>query len=190
MPTLSIRAFTPFLLMCCALLLLPFSAQAKEITGKIPNGGTPPAYLGLDRENNKIYATDYAGKVLVVTFWASWCGPCLNELQVLENLQRAAKKSVQVIAINIEEREKFRAVSRALNNLSLMLAHDYTKSVKESYGVNGIPHMVIIGRDGKVVNVHCGYGDSTIPRLVKEINAAITAEPVTENTTNAEAAKN
>jgi thiol-disulfide isomerase/thioredoxin len=190
MPTLSIRTTAAFLVIFSALLLPPFSAQAKEMAGKIPNGETPPAYLGLDRDNNKLYATDYAGKVLVVTFWASWCGPCLNELQVLENLQRAAKKSVQVIAINIEDRDKFKSVSRALNNLSLMLAHDYTKSVKESYGVNGIPHMVIIGRDGKVVNVHRGYGDGMIPRLVKEINAAIAAEPATPSAADTEAAKN
>ena len=45
-----------------------------------------------------IHTTQFVGKVLVVTFWASWCGPCRAELPILENLQRAAKGSVQVIA--------------------------------------------------------------------------------------------
>ncbi len=170
---------TPLLAKCFLLsLVLPALAAASAVTpGKIPLGDVPPAYLGIDRENNKIHATDYTGKVLVVTFWASWCAPCLNEMQVLENLQRVAKKNVQVIAINIEDRDKYRAVSRTLHTLTLMLAHDYNKSVSAAYGVKGIPHMVIIGRDGKVLHVHRGYGDSMIPRLVDQINAAIAAKP-------------
>ena len=155
------------------MLLISSAAVAKPTPGNIAIGETVPSYLGIDRENNKINASDYAGKVLVVTFWASWCGPCIKELQVLENLQNAAKKSVQVIAINIEDRDKFKSVSRALNTLSLKLAHDYTKSVAEKFGVNGIPHMLIIGRDGKVLNVHRGYGDGMIPTLAAEINKAI-----------------
>jgi thiol-disulfide isomerase/thioredoxin len=147
---------------------------SKLAPGNIAIGETVPSYLGIDRENTKINAPDYVGKVLVVTFWASWCGPCLKELQVLENLQNTAKTNVQVIAINIEERDKFKSVSRALSALNLKLAHDYSKSVAEKFGVKGIPHMLIIGRDGKVLNVHRGYGDGMIPRLAAEINAAMT----------------
>lgn len=164
-----------------ALLQLPAIASTKPAPGNIPIGETVPTYLGIDRENNKINAEDYVGKVLVVTFWASWCGPCLNELQVLENLQNLAPKSVQVIAINIEERDKFKSVSRALSTLKLKLAHDYTKSVAEKFGVKGTPHMLIVGRDGKVINVHRGYGDGMIPRLAAEINAAIAAKPAEAN---------
>ena len=143
--------------------------------GNIPIGEIPPPYIGLSRDNDKLKVTDYAGKVLVVTFWASWCAPCLNEMQVLENLQNAAKNSVQVVAINIENRDKFRSLSRVLHTLKLTLSHDYTGAIAEAYGVKGIPHMVIIGHDGRVLNVHRGYGDSMIPRLVAEINAAIRA---------------
>ena len=161
------------------------TAPSRSAPGNIAIGETVPAYLGLDRENNKINAPDYAGKVLVVTFWASWCGPCIKELQVLENLQNAAKTNVQVIAINIEERDKFKSVSRALNTLNLKLAHDYSKSVAEKFGVKGIPHMLIIGRDGKVLNVHRGYGDGMIPRLAAEINAAMTMKAEESSTLTA-----
>jgi thiol-disulfide isomerase/thioredoxin len=151
------------------------AAHAKTAPGKIPIGELVPSHLGIDRNNNKISATNYAGKVLVVTFWASWCGPCKKELPILENLQRAGKGQIQVIAINIEDRDKFRAVARALDSLTLMLAHDYTNSVAETFGVKGIPHMLIIGRDQRVISVHRGYGEGMIPQLVTEINAALTA---------------
>lgn len=151
--------------------VLPKPARATP--GKIPIGDVPPPYIGINRDNDKLRVPDFAGKVLVVTFWASWCAPCLNEMQVLENLQNAAPNNVRVVAINIENRDKYRVVARALNTLKLTLAHDYTGSVTEAYGVKGIPHMVIIGRDGRVINVHRGYGDGMIPKLVDEINAAI-----------------
>jgi thiol-disulfide isomerase/thioredoxin len=167
------RLNTYCIVIMTTITLLSSATSAKPAPGNIAIGETLPPYLGIDRENNKINASDYVGKVLVVTFWASWCGPCIKELQVLENLQNAAKKSVQVIAINIEDRDKFKSVSRALSALSLKIAHDYTKSVAEKFGVNGIPHMLIIGRDGKVLNVHRGYGDGMIPQLAAEINAAI-----------------
>ena len=170
---LKLSSFTSFCIAFLTALLLTTQAIAAPAPGNIAIGEVVPSYLGIDIETNKIDATQYAGKVLVVTFWASWCGPCVNELQVLENLQNLAKKSVQVVAINIEDRDKFRKLHRTLKNLTLKLSHDYGNSVADKFGVKGIPHMLIIGRDGKVINVHRGYGDGMIPRLVAEINAAI-----------------
>ncbi|MEO8384088.1 MAG: TlpA disulfide reductase family protein, partial [Betaproteobacteria bacterium] len=120
-----------------------------------------------------IETTQYAGKVLVVTFWASWCGPCRAELPILENLQRAAKGSVQVVAVNIEERDTFRAVARALAPLTLTITNDPRQQHHDAYGVKGIPHMVIIGKDGKILHVHRGYSESALDGFVAEINAAL-----------------
>ena len=136
-------------------------------------GDTPPVGLGLTRGGDSIETTQFAGKVLVVTFWASWCGPCRAELPILENLQKAAKGNVQVVAVNIEERDKFRALARILSSLTLTLTNDQYKRHSAEYGVNGIPHMVIIGKDGKILNVHRGYSESMIDGLVAEINAAL-----------------
>ena len=122
-----------------------------------------------------IHTTQFAGKVLVVTFWASWCGPCKAELPVLEGLQIAAKGNVKVVAVNIEPRETFRAVSRALSSLNLALTNDPNKWYSTAYGVNGIPHMVIIGKDGKILHVHRGYSEGALDGFVAEINAALAA---------------
>ena len=137
-------------------------------------GDTPPAALGKTREGDEIVTTQFAGKVLVVTFWASWCPPCRAELGVLERVQQlAGKERLHVVAVNIEDRDKFRAVSRALSALSLTLTNDPSKRASQAFGVNGIPHMVIVGKDGRVINVHRGYAESALNGLVAEINAAL-----------------
>ena len=137
-------------------------------------GDTPPAKLGLGNDGNDVMVAQSAGKVTVVTFWASWCGPCMKELPMLEAIQRTAKDQVQVVAVNIEEREKYRRVSRAISSaLTLKLAHDYDGQARDAFGVKGIPHMLIIGRDGKILAVHRGYSEESLDGIIAEINAAL-----------------
>lgn len=138
-------------------------------------GDTPPAGLGLATDGTAAEVGQSAGKVTVVTFWASWCAPCRKELPMLEGLQRAAKDRVQVVAVNIEDREQFRRVARTLSSLTLKITHDYDKQAHDAYGVSGIPHMVIIGRDGRILAVHRGYSEQAIDGILAEINEALAA---------------
>ncbi len=163
--------FTSYLaLVFCVMAGHAFAAD------KLVPGDKPPASLGQTRDGESIETTQYAGKVLVVTFWASWCGPCKKELPVLEGIQRiGGKDRIQVVAVNIEDSDQFRKVAKALASLTLTLTHDYRKKSSEAYGVHGIPHMVIIGRDGKIVNVHRGYSEDALDSIVAEINTALAA---------------
>ena len=149
-------------------------AAGKNGGKKLLPGDVPPVALGMTRAGEEIETTQFAGRVMVVTFWASWCGPCRTELTMLERLQQVAKERVKVVAVNIEERETFRAVSRALNSFGVTLTNDPRMRYADAYGVNGIPHMVIIGKDGKVISVHRGYSEAALDGLLAEINAALT----------------
>ncbi len=148
-------------------------AADKAIEKKLLPGDAPPVALGMTRAGDEIETTQFAGRVMVVTFWASWCGPCRTELGMLERLQQVAKERVKVVAVNIEERDTFRGVSRALASFNITLTNDPRKRYAEAYGVNGIPHMVIIGKDGKVISVHRGYSEEALDGLLAEINAAL-----------------
>jgi thioredoxin-like negative regulator of GroEL len=110
---------------------------------------------------------------MVVTFWASWCAPCRNELVMLEKLQAVAKDRLKVVAVNIEPRGVFRLVVRALPDFKVTLTNDPEKRRADLYGVGGIPHMVILGKDGRIVAVHHGYSDSELDGLLVEINAEL-----------------
>ena len=84
-----------------------------------------------------------------------------------------AKDRLKIVAINIEEREVFREVSNVLKDFTITITNDPKKYAAQNYGVKGIPHMVIIGKDGKVVTAHAGYSEAALDGLLAEINAEL-----------------
>ncbi len=139
-------------------------------------GEVAPDLLGKMYNGDQVLVSAHAGKVVIVSFWATWCSYCLKELPILEGLQKVAGKGrVEVIAVNTEDRDTFRGILRKLRDLNMTMAYDPGEMGAKAYGVKGIPHLVIIGRDGKIVRVYRGYGEETLSRIVEDINAAIGA---------------
>jgi thiol-disulfide isomerase/thioredoxin len=158
-------------------LFCSLSAQAA-----IPGAGDmAPDVLGKTLEGKPVKVGDYAGKVVVVSFWATWCAYCLKELPILEGVQKlGGAAQVQVIAVNTEERDVFRQVARHLKAMTLKLAYDPDEVGANAYGVKGIPHLVIIDRDGKIVAVYRGYSEASLDGIIASINLAI-ATPAKPN---------
>lgn len=153
------------------LLLLVSSARAAPGVGD-----TPPDYIGKTVDGVPVLLSQHPGKVLVISFWATWCPYCLKELPILNGIQKVAgKEQMHVVAINTEERAVFRKVVKALSILDVQLTYDPTESARNSYGVSGIPHMVIIGRDGKIQALYRGYSESSLDAIVADINRAMAA---------------
>lgn len=158
-----------------ATMLLSLSFAAAAAAPKA--GDVPPASLGTTFEGDPVLFAKYKGKAVVVSFWATWCTYCLKELPILNGIQGAGKGRVQVIAVNTEDRAVFRRVRGLLGGLAIELAYDPLKEAQTAFGVQGIPHMVIIGRDGKIVSVHRGYDESSLDGITDDINKAIGAAP-------------
>jgi thiol-disulfide isomerase/thioredoxin len=160
-----------------AALLAAASAGAKELKA----GDVPPDSLGRAYTGEKIKLSDYRGKVVVVTFWASWCTPCRKELPVLARIQQQVTTDrLQVLAVNYgESHQRYNqvvyALKPALKDAPMKLISDEDMYYGGQFGVKGIPHMVIIGPDGRIAVVHRGYGESEIPVLVDELNRLLAA---------------
>ncbi|MEP6899867.1 MAG: TlpA disulfide reductase family protein [Rhodanobacter sp.] len=149
----------------------------------IKPGDLPPDSLGKTRDGTAISLASLHGKVVVISFWATWCGYCMKEMPVLANLQVLAnqrKLPLQVVSIDsMESRETFVHSARVLQPRlpGLLLGWDRDGRIGEPYGTDkGIPVMVMLHRDGTVAQVHVGYGEDMLDGLVVEINALL-AEP-------------
>jgi len=161
-------------LAAASVALLVVAVQAAPRLGP---GDRLPEHLGVDREGDAAESAKYLGKVVVVTFWATWCAPCRQELPRLDAIQLlAGKDRLQVVAINIEDRKRFLQASRALSSLAVTITHDSGSEASETFGVHGIPHCVIVGRDGRIIAVHTGYDESQLDRILGEVNGALAAK--------------
>lgn len=139
-------------------------------------GDAPPAHVGTTLNGKPVLLTDFPGKALVISYWATWCSFCLKEMDVLNNIQRVGGDRVQVITVNIESRDTFRHAARALQSLTVLLAHDADRKGREAFGVEGIPHMIIVGKDGLIDSVNIGYSEKALDRIVDSINRAMGAK--------------
>lgn len=156
-----------------AVALLAIAASG--LTVAAPKAGdVAPDFAGRRFDGEAISLSAYAGKVVVLSFWASWCGPCRKELPILEGIQQTAGKGrVQVVAINIESAEVFDKIARRMDSLQMLIASDTGAAVQRAYGVNGIPHTVIIGKTGQIVRIHRGYSDAGVDDVISDLNLAL-----------------
>ncbi|MCF7750744.1 TlpA family protein disulfide reductase [Bacillus subtilis subsp. subtilis] len=163
----------------CLLLALAVTANAAAPVTPSPKAGDlPPQILGKDRKGDVVDLASQRGKVVIVTFWASWCGPCRKELPILGQLQKViGHDALQVYAVNLKEpRADFAAIARSRNAPPLDYIHDAKGVVSDQYGIQAIPHMFIIGHDGHVARVHRGYSEQSLPKIVDDILALLPEE--------------
>lgn len=113
-------------------------------------GDVPPQALGNDRKGNPVNLADQRGKVVIVTFWASWCGPCRKELPILAHLQQVVgEDALKVYAVNWgEPRLEVSRLIRQRDWPKLEYLPDPGGALAEQFGIVAVPHMFIVGRDG------------------------------------------
>ncbi|WP_374602506.1 TlpA family protein disulfide reductase [Arenimonas sp.] len=164
-------------LLACLLTLAAFPALAAEDT-RPAVGTAPPDIFGKDKDGNPVALSGHPDKVVIITFWASWCGPCLRELPVLDKIRRAVgSEHLEVIAVNFEEpRRDFLRIVRELPDSPLTWVHDRKGRIAEAYGVKALPNMFIVDRDGTISSRHIGYGESSIQKIAGEMLALLPPE--------------
>ncbi|MEI8213659.1 MAG: TlpA disulfide reductase family protein [Planctomycetota bacterium] len=123
--------------------------------------------------------SDFEGKVLVLDFWATWCGPCIRSMPQLVQLSRQYYDAgVEVVFINLEEsEERIRGFLEKME-LNPTIAMDLDGSVSKQYAVQAIPQTVVIDRAGTVVKVLVGASEENereLRALLDELTGNVTS---------------
>jgi thiol-disulfide isomerase/thioredoxin len=125
---------------------------------------------------------DQHGKVVILTFWATWCAPCRQELPNLEGIQeRAGKDQLVVLAVNFQDKDETISYLRKgakKADWKITLLTDPNGAIADKYGIDSIPHLFLIARDGTIAATHSGFGDGSIDEMLPEINAALAGKPM------------
>lgn len=109
-------------------------------------------------DDRNVRLSEHLGEVVVINFWATWCGSCRQQMPLLDELYGKYRRAGLVLfSINIDEnRDQAQEMARTLK-VSYPVLFDERKEVSKSYQVNTMPLTVLIGRDGSVRYVSEGY---------------------------------
>ena len=142
-----------------------FDAQAED---------TPaPDFSLKDLRNKQVSLSDYKGKVVLINFWATWCGPCISEMKKLEKIYKDNhEKGLEILAVSIDDardKSKMRKEARK-SKFSFKVLHDINSEVKSIYVPSSqIPYNVLVDRKGNIVWTKDGYSPGDEEKIEAKI---------------------
>lgn len=134
-----------------------------------------PPFEAQRLEGEAIKLAQHEGRhIVVLDFWATWCGPCIRGLPVVSRVARRYRdRSVRFYAVN--QGESPETIRRCLKDegLDLNVLLDQAGKVGDQFFAETLPQTVIIGRDGTVQAVHVGYSAETEKKLDRELQQLV-----------------
>ncbi len=184
---------------CRALSLLTAAVSVSFFTSALPcqgkdgplaAGATAPDFVSIDVDGKEVRLADHRGKVIVLDFWATWCGPCLASLPHVQEVSAAHRQDgvVTLAVCTSDSREKFAAWVRdnAAKYPNVVFTCDPNdrdsdtfdeRASQKLYHVAGLPTKFVIGRDGKITATIVGFedGDQRLAAALARAGVAVDA---------------
>jgi peroxiredoxin len=145
-----------------ALLLALLAGPLATATGP---AAVAPDFALPARDGGELRLSELKGQVVMINFWATWCGPCRQEMPLLEQIHSKYEPlGFTMLGVNVEPDSA--AAQDWLKNVpvSFPILFDRKSEVSASFGVEAMPSSVLIDREGRVRHVHRGYkpGDEAV----------------------------
>ena len=132
-------------------------------------GKAAPQFTLQDLAGREVSLADYRGKIVILDFWATWCGPCRMTMPMVDDIQKEYAGKMSVLAINLQEPKDVVREYILTQNLHSEVLLDEDGSVARQYGAAAIPMQLLIDQNGIVRNITTGFD----PRMGSQIRAEI-----------------
>jgi DsbE subfamily thiol:disulfide oxidoreductase len=154
------------------LTLSAFAATSLASSGL--TGKAAPDFALKSSSGENLRLSEYRGDVVMVNFWATWCGPCRQEMPLLDELySRYERVGFSLLGVNIDDdsRKAMRMVSEL--GVSFPVLFDARKEVSKLYEVDAMPVTVLIDREGTIRYVHHGYKPGYEDKYLDQIRSLL-----------------
>ena len=151
-----------------AIFFSAFSASALNM------GQMAPDFTLKSTQGINLNLAEQRGQIIVINFWASWCGPCRKEMPILQSFHNKYKDlGVAVWGVNVEQNNQEGRDFLSDLKLNFPIFFDSSNTVSANYQVEAMPTTVIVDRSGKVRYVFKGYRDGYEKKYAKAIKTLI-----------------
>lgn len=168
-----------FLILLAAVVGLFVFAVTREQTLTSPLvGGPAPAFdMPLYAADSTVALSDYAGKPVVLNFWASWCVSCRDEARVLEAGWRVHGPDVAFLGVAVNDEPNAARAFIGRYGKTYILGDDADGSVAIDYGLFGVPETFFIGPDGRILSKHIGpISTQELEKRIADLESGVVTE--------------
>lgn len=131
-------------------------------------------------EGTPVSLSDLRGKVVILNLWASWCGPCENEVPYLQAMSdRLAPKGVVVLGVDVQDQTVDARKFIKDNGMTFPSVRDGEDDVRNAYAATGVPETFVIDRDGRIAMSYRHEMGAEQARVIEDTAATLATEPAT-----------
>jgi peroxiredoxin len=150
-------------------VLAATSLASSDLVGQLA-----PDFALKSASGDNLRLSEFRGDVVMINFWATWCGPCRQEMPLLDELySRYQRVGFNLLGVNIDDDSRKAMNMIAELGVSFPVLFDTRKEVSKLYAVDAMPATIIVDRDGRVRHVHHGYKPGYEQDYLNEIRSLL-----------------
>ena len=132
--------------------------ETNDVTSydELSEGDAAPDFTAELVDGSKFTLSENSGKVILLNFWATWCGPCVEEMPAFTKLYQEYGNQVKILCINCVEPKDTVDDFVQKNSYTFPIAYDENGIINRRYPTQGIPYTLVIGKDGTIRNIFLG----------------------------------